>query len=602
MDRRVLVCLFVTCLGTCISILQHNQEILKTTRVVVTFHTWDQASGEYNVGNFTVVNQYGRRLVLDLGRYVELSEDSPIITDMIGADIVEIVESDGIGSVLLDPVNYQWQVANSEPYSIKVENIWKLTNSTPNTRIAILDTGIAAAARGAFLNIDSGYDFVSNTLKSLDGDGRDPDPTDPGDAGPSCLYSTWHGTGVAGVVASSHDLKKGLGMKGVAQNSTIIPIRILGLCGSGSFADAADAITYASGGLINGIGYIPIPAKIISISMGSTSATCPTYLQSAITQAINLGSIVVVAAGNDNTVNVSNHIPSNCIGVISVGASGRTGKLASYSTTGAMMIAPGGDNDYYFPLLYIYQGNLSVGYATGTSFACPMVSGSLALVFSLCKNIVNSSQFIDMFDTKAIKTKTGIQLNMEMLSMPEACSGVTNKCSTNQYLNSTSSVCTTCAPQDGYRSRCLAWNAAICEKCPAGKYLLKNGTASRCISCTVGKFSNTSDSSSCTTCDPGTFTNIERSISCIECIYCTPGKYTSCDVYGSGSCVPCPVGKYSDTYSLNPNGCTPCPQGTYADTTGSSTCLTCQNCTTNGYYKSGCDSASSGTCTMCTNS
>ena len=46
-----------------------------TQRVVVTFDTWEQAAMKYDVYNATVVKQYGRRMVLDLGREAELPED-----------------------------------------------------------------------------------------------------------------------------------------------------------------------------------------------------------------------------------------------------------------------------------------------------------------------------------------------------------------------------------------------------------------------------------------------------------------------------------------------------------------------------------------------
>lgn len=45
-----------------------------TNRVVITFETPEQATRSYNIVNATVVKQYGRRMVLDLGREVRLPE------------------------------------------------------------------------------------------------------------------------------------------------------------------------------------------------------------------------------------------------------------------------------------------------------------------------------------------------------------------------------------------------------------------------------------------------------------------------------------------------------------------------------------------------
>ena len=45
-----------------------------TNRVVITFETPEKAMLPYNIVNATVVKQYGRRMVLDLGREVRLPE------------------------------------------------------------------------------------------------------------------------------------------------------------------------------------------------------------------------------------------------------------------------------------------------------------------------------------------------------------------------------------------------------------------------------------------------------------------------------------------------------------------------------------------------
>ena len=81
---------------------------------------------------------------------------------------------------------------------------------------------------------------------SLDGDGRDPDPVDPGDGSPECGPSSWHGTCVASILAASHDASVSFRLKGIAQNSTVLPERVLGECRAGYASDVADAVVWAA--------------------------------------------------------------------------------------------------------------------------------------------------------------------------------------------------------------------------------------------------------------------------------------------------------------------------------------------------------------------
>ena len=86
-----------------------------------------------------------------------------------------------------------------------------------------------------------GYDFISDYRDANDGDGRDSDPSDPGDwitsaesssgyfAGCQVTNSTWHGTHTAGTIGAASN--NGIGVAGVNWNSKILPVRVLGKCG-----------------------------------------------------------------------------------------------------------------------------------------------------------------------------------------------------------------------------------------------------------------------------------------------------------------------------------------------------------------------------------
>ena len=160
------------------------------------------------------------------------------------------------------------------------------------------------------------------------------DPSQAGD-------SSWHGTHVSGTIAELTN--NSVGMAGVANKARVLPVRVLGHCG-GYTSDIADAVTWASGGHVDGIPDNTNPVQVISMSLGGGGACSASDVTGqAISGAISRGVSVVVAAGNSNA-NVANYTPASCPGVIAVAVSGITGKRAFYSNygSGVTLSAPGG--------------------------------------------------------------------------------------------------------------------------------------------------------------------------------------------------------------------------------------------------------------------
>ena len=264
------------------------------------------------------------------------------------------------------------------------------------------------------------------------------------------------------------------------------------------------------------------------------------------------------------------------------------------------MTAPGGEFDIPIRLLGISgQGILEVSYTQGTSFATPIVSGALALVLSLCPNIRTVSQFTDIFNVKSLNKE--IMLDMRMLFADGVCSGIKDTCPLYKQQAAISN-CTQCSSDQGYRPKCLAWNSATCEQCSIGKYFVRNfTTVSKCILCPLGTFSNTTGSSVCTACSLGTYAKNLGSTICTDCAACNQGYYTICYANAGWACAACPIGTYSNTTSIKVHGCQQCPAGSYANSTGFTACLSCQTCSTAGYYTEGCNATSGGECVRCTN-
>ncbi|MBK9606053.1 MAG: S8 family peptidase [Betaproteobacteria bacterium] len=270
---------------------------------------------------------------------------------------------------------------------------WNVTTGASVT-VAVIDTGILQHPDLAG-KILPGYDFISDPAAARDGNGRDSDPTDAGDASADndeCgkHRSSWHGTFVSGIIAAGTN--NGTGAAGVSWGAKILPVRVLGKCG-GTFADVIDGMVWASGLPVAGVPTNPYPARILNMSLGAETGGCPDYLQEAIDSVVARGAVVVVAAGNSQA-NVYDAAPAGCGGVIGVAAIGKGGDLTSYSNAGikADLGAPGGDRSLDPTESLIYgltnlgtdsAGAHGYGFGAGTSFAAPHVAGVLALMLSV---------------------------------------------------------------------------------------------------------------------------------------------------------------------------------------------------------------------------
>lgn len=284
----------------------------------------------------------------------------------------------------------QWSLHGT--YGIRADRAWEMGADGAGIRIAILDSGVTDHADLA-PKVVKGFDFVSDP-RNGDGDGRDDNPSDPGDwvDANSCPGddvelepedSSWHGTEMAGVAGAAID--NGLGIAGVAPRATIVPVRVLGRCDAWP-SDIADAIRWAAGGSVTNAPDNHYPAEVINLSLGMIDGACPALLQNAIDFAVAMGTTVVVSAGNENEP-ATQQYPANCRNVILVGASTKDGDRQAESNFGALVdiAAPGDD------LLAVSNdgrkdpGSDAYIQSSGTSAAAAHVSGVVALLQSVAK-------------------------------------------------------------------------------------------------------------------------------------------------------------------------------------------------------------------------
>ncbi|WP_406174626.1 S8 family serine peptidase [Streptomyces sp. NBC_00996] len=334
--------------------------------------------------------------LVDLGTELKKADVADVIAQYQADPQVAYVVPDRLNKPQADPndTEYakQWDLFESTA-GMRVPGAWS-TSTGSGVTVAVIDTGYVAHSDVA-ANIVGGYDFISDTAVSVDGDGRDSNPADPGDwyatdecgTGTGSSSSSWHGTHVAGTIAAVTNNNKGVA--GIAYNAKISPLRVLGKCG-GYDSDIIDAITWASGGSVSGVPANTNVAKVINMSLGGSGA-CTSATQSAINAAVNRGTTVVVAAGNDND-NASKYSPASCSNVITVAATGRTGSRASYSNYGPIVdiAAPGGEMSTGTAngiLSTLNSGTKtpsseSYAYYQGTSMATPHIVGLVALMKS----------------------------------------------------------------------------------------------------------------------------------------------------------------------------------------------------------------------------
>jgi serine protease len=379
------------------------------------------------------ITAYGQ--VVKLSRSVLLAEADDIAKRIASSPDVMYAEPDKLLFPFTVPndslYEQQWNLHSPamDRGGLDLPGAWDLTTGASNVVVAVVDSGILnhADLSGRVL---PGYDFVSDVSRANDGDGRDSDPTDPGDwvtstestsgalAGCEVGDSKWHGTHVAGTIGAATN--NNVGIAGIGWGTRILPVRAMGKCG-GYVSDITDGMRWAAGLPVAGAPVNYNPAKVINLSLGG-GASCSITEQSAIDDVVAAGATVVVAAGNEarNAATVS---PANCNHVIAVAATDRSGARASYTNYGSVVdvSAPGGDLAYGGGgILSTSDGGMTRALhdnayklMQGTSVAAPHVSGVASLLLSANSALPPSSvEQILVATSRAFPTGTSWDCNV----------------------------------------------------------------------------------------------------------------------------------------------------------------------------------------------
>ncbi|TXT53781.1 MAG: putative Subtilisin, partial [Promethearchaeota archaeon] len=244
-------------------------------------------------------------------------------------------------------------------------------------RVAVVDSGIYDAHPDLDLTLD--FDFVANDSVGEDNNG--------------------HGTHVAGIIASS-GASSGGKYVGVAPGVELINAKAGNSTGSLESGNIINAIEWSAKPVADG----GAGADIISMSFGGGFPIAHEPLSAAITAISREYDVIMVAsAGNSGPDYFTGSSPASGVSIISVGATDKNNNLASFSSWGPTftylgypdVAAPGVNifstlsKDSIIAKQELFVGDYA-DYAdngdymplSGTSMACPMVSGALALILS----------------------------------------------------------------------------------------------------------------------------------------------------------------------------------------------------------------------------
>lgn len=284
-------------------------------------------------------------------------------------------------------LSYQWDVD-----AIGLKGAWDYTQGKSTQRVAVIDSGTYLAHPELAGRDANGFDFISNSDFSADGDGRDYDYNDPGDG--NCQGSgepdSFHGTHVAGTILASSN--NGSGIAGINWSAQLITVRSLGQCG-GSDVDIMEGLAWLGGEPISGVPNLPAADRpsVVNMSLGGPS-DCSQFNEDVLSFVVSRGVVPIIAAGNDGGPVNS---PANCPSAISVAAFGPDGGLASYSSFGNEIdiVGPGGDQDatgnQEDGVLSLYSTALDPPYIfyQGTSMAAPHVAGVVSLLQAIDESL-----------------------------------------------------------------------------------------------------------------------------------------------------------------------------------------------------------------------
>ncbi len=258
--------------------------------------------------------------------------------------LVEIVEQDQTVSIQQLQSPATWGLDRIDQVDRPLDGLYHYDYTGAGVNVFIIDTGIRGTHSEFGDRVLAGF----NTAVENVADVVNPNNTN------DC---NGHGTHVAGTVGGA--------TWGVANQVSLIPVRVLNCKGSGSWS-----------GVIEGINWVANSARRPAVANMSLGGDLSAAVNAAVAAAVANGVTMVVAAGNGNT-NACKSSPASEPSAITVGASTRDDTRATaFSNFGTCVdiFAPGVDITSAWN-----TSNSATNTISGTSMASPHVTGVAAL-------------------------------------------------------------------------------------------------------------------------------------------------------------------------------------------------------------------------------
>jgi hypothetical protein len=263
--------------------------------------------------------------------------------------------------------------------------------------IAVIDTGVDYTHPALAGRVLPGWDFVNNDNDAMDDNG--------------------HGTHVAGIIASANTQ-----YGGIASQANIVPLKVLGANGSGSFSGVEAALQW----VIANQQRLNIVAVNMSLGAGNFTTNPYSFLENEFSTLLSQGVFIAAASGNSfysynsqlglGYPAISNLVVS--VGAVydaNVGSVGWSSGARDFSTapdritsftqrsSGLKLLAPGA------LITSTGRGGNWVTMA-GTSMAAPVVAGAAALIHQALDSLGRGAQ-ANQANILSILQSTGVNIN-----------------------------------------------------------------------------------------------------------------------------------------------------------------------------------------------
>ena len=314
---------------------------------------------EYGINQVTQLHPNDPDQLLRLTYQIEFDQITKVdelVADLKSISFIEYAEKKELHVSFLTPNDLG---ANSTSgtgvwhlYRMNAQQAWDLSTGSSAVKVAITDDAI----------LTTHVDLTNKIVATYDA------PTGGTNANPCGSNNGNHGTHVSGTAGAQTN--NSTGVASIGFNVSLMAVKI-GNC-NGSLTHGYEGINWAAN---NG-------ADVINMSWGGGGFS--NYGQNVCNAALNAGSILVAAAGNDGTN--QQFYPAAYPSVIAVASTTTNDAKSSFSQYGTWVdiAAPGS-------AIYSTYATSNTGYSRiqGTSMASPNVAGLLGLMKSYAPNVSN---------------------------------------------------------------------------------------------------------------------------------------------------------------------------------------------------------------------